>query len=143
MKKFAILGLILGLVSACSVYFSLRPLDWDEREYLNRAMQSELTFQVPANESDAAWGRVRGFMDAHSSMPVSVSTDAVLQTDDPGDSRAFGYVARRASNESGSQFLVQCLPGKDPRKKECAVQNEHILAHYARTGEIVPRLIKM
>jgi hypothetical protein len=141
MKKITVSGLVVLTAAACSVYFGIRPKDWEEREYLDRAMKSELTFQVSADKSDGIWDRVQAFVKAHSSMPVTLSTDSVIQTNDPADSMAYGYVARRVPKGDGAEFFVTCLPGNDPRKKGSALQNAHILAYYALSGEIMPRLI--
>jgi hypothetical protein len=112
-----------------------------EEEYLSKVMQAPLEFSIPKDKSEEVWGRIQSFIGRYSSMKIQVATDYVLQTYNPQESAVdFGYYANRTPQGDEVGFEVRCICGNMFSGKD-RDRNAHILAHYAQTGEIIPRLI--
>jgi hypothetical protein len=119
MKKSALGGLLVILAAACSVNLGIRPRDWEEREYLDRAMKSELTFQVPADKS-------RSDLRHSPQLPAGHALDGFRNPDGgPGGIR--GLRLRRPACSEGQRggILRDLPPGEQPaqegaRSPKCA-----------------------
>ena len=108
--------------------------------YLARAMAAPLTFTVPKDKSDEAWGRVNSFIVKYSTMKVQTVSDYIIQTYNPIDNfHAWGYTANRMTQGDAVEISVTCTYAWGHEKT--ATRNAHILALYAVTGELDETLI--
>ena len=107
---------------------------------LARAMATPLTFTVPKDKSDEAWGRVNSFIVKYSTMKVQTVSDYIIQTYNPIDNfHAWGYTANRMTQGDAVEISVTCTYAWGHEKT--ATRNAHILALYAVTGELDETLI--
>ena len=103
---------------------------------LARAMATPLTFTVPKDKSDEAWGRVNSFIARYSTMKIQTASDYIIQTYNPTDKfNAYGYTANRMTKGDAVEISVDCVYVESYQKQ--AIRNAHLLAHYAATGELV------
>lgn len=142
MKTVIILSLIM-LCVGCAQYMDRPPTAiGDEAIYLEKAMATPLTFSVAKEKAEEAWSRINGFIGQYSSMKIQTASQYIIQTYNPSDTIHYGYLANRAQKGDEYEFLVFCFSGGGfGGVKKIPNQNAHILAHYALTGEIIPRLV--
>ncbi len=135
--------LVLGLACHAHVGVGVGLYSPGETAYLDRAMQTSLTFVIPEEKGDEAWTRIKEFVGEHSSMKILSVTDTSLETVRPAKDGEFGYTASRAAGQGSHTITVACVcpPGVSAESEKAREKNAHILARYAMTGEIMPRLI--
>lgn len=61
-----------------------------ELEYISHVKSFPLTFTVPKEQGQDAWGRAQSFLGRFSSMKLQVVTDFVIQTYNPPRDWGFG-----------------------------------------------------
>ena len=131
--------LAVCVLAACALV--PEPTTPEELAYLERVMACPLTFVIPANETELTWGRIQGFLGKYSSMKIQTVTEYVIETYNPVESEVdFGYSIVRTPVEEGVEIAIRCVTGNMFCRREADL-NAHILAHYARTGEIIPKFI--
>jgi len=119
------------------------PATPEEAAYLERVMACPLIFVIPTDEAELAWGRIQGFLGKYSSMKIQTATDYVVETYNPAQSAVdFGYSIVRTPVEEGVEIVIRCVTGNMFCRREADL-NAHILAHYARAGEIMPKFISI
>jgi len=112
-----------------------------EEAYINDVLNTPLTFTVAKDDSEETWGRIQSFVGKYSSMKLQTATDFVLQTYNPtGSVPRYGYTATKTPMGDEVEFQVDCTYCNMFTRKE-AIQNAHILAYYALTGEVNPRFV--
>ena len=130
--------------------------------YLDRAMQTPLTFTVPKAQSDKAWSRITTFMVRYlNGGTLGKITDSVAATGPAQRSLSPGrealgseYMASRTVKGDVVEFSIESdLFNTNKRLIEqhayvwsdadlkIVQQNLHLWALYARTGEIQPELV--
>ncbi len=137
-------GLILVLGLACHAHLGVGVGVYSpgETAYLERAMQEPLTFVVPEAKGEEAWTRIKEFIGEHSTMKIQTLSDARIETVRPAKPGEYGYSASRVSSEGNHTISVSChCPDPSEETGKVRERNAHILAHYALTGEIMPKLI--
>ncbi len=137
------LVLVFGLACHAHVGVGVGLYSPGETAYLERAMQTSLTFVVPEEKGDETWTRIKEFVGEHSTMKIQSLTDTSIETVRPGKTGEYGYTATRAAAQGSHTITVACLcpPGASEDNEKARERNAHILALYALTGEIMPRLI--
>ena len=142
---FVLGGLLLVLGLACHAHLGVGVGVYSpgEAAYLERAMQTSLAVVVPDEKGDETWTRIKDFIGEHSTMKIQTVSDARIETVPPAKAGEYGYSASRTASQGSQTFTIACLcPGSTEADNEKARdRNAHILAHYALTGEIMPRLI--
>jgi len=135
---FVLLFLIGGL-SFCTPNIQTTPR---EQAYLQRALRTPLQFKVEKEKDDIVWGRINSWISRFSSMKVQVANDYMIQTYNPVGFLIpkFGYTASRIPMGDKTGFEIRCSYSGQ-FSENTANQNAHILAHYALTGEVIPKLI--
>lgn len=132
---------LLIFITACS-FAPRQAVTPEEAAYLSRAMATPLIFRLSLDRSDEAWGRIQSFIGRFSSMKLQIATDYVIETYNPaGSSVLFGYSATRTDLPDECEIEVRCMYSNTFTGND-AIQNAHILALYALTGELMPRLIR-
>jgi hypothetical protein len=140
MKKFFVLGMIF-LLAGCAAYMDIAPKaqPGEEAAYLKEAVDTPLVFTAPKDKSDEIWGRINAFIGKYSSMKIQTASNYIIETFNPSNLLEFGYSANRAPKGDDVEFTVSCFTGVG--SKNIPTQNAHLLAYYALTGKIIPRLI--
>lgn len=135
--------LVLGLACHAHVGVGIGMYSPGETDYLERVMQTSLTFVLPGEKGDEAWSRIKEFIGEHSTMKIQSVADDRIETVQPARIGEYGYSASRVGAEGSQTFTVSCLcqPGSSGENEQARQRNAHILARYALTGEIMPRLI--
>lgn len=123
--------------------FRIRPgnISTEAQGYLNRVEQQPLTFYMPEQEAEEAWGRagdwfIRGFSDTR----LTSATSDMLETSSPISSQRHAYNVTRTRSDNGFQFSVRCETGGKTGSSE-SWHNARILAHFIATGELRPEWI--
>jgi hypothetical protein len=137
MKKYFVLIVVVCLGAACSrtldiVYF---PKTHEESIDYGILMNEPLTFAIPTDQTAEVWGRIQSFIEKYSSMEIQIATNNVIETGEPPDAWHFAYRAKKALLGGEAKIRVECYAtyiGGSQRAK----LNSHVLAHYARTGEL-------
>lgn len=111
----------------------------EEQEYLNKAMETPLTFTIQREDAEEAWGWIKKFIGKYSSMRIQKETDYLIETYTPSGIR-YGYSATRSPRGDEVEFEVKCFSGNVFLEEE-AERNAHILAYYALNGEVMPKFV--
>jgi hypothetical protein len=142
MKCFAILSLAL-MAAACVTAADpvITTSDIADGEYLKKAMDAPLTFSVAKDKAEEVWGRIHAFITKFSPTKIRVSTPEAVETETPaaGMTTEFGYSASQKTAGDQVEFSVGC---NSWNLKNSANRNAHFLAYYARTGELIDRLVQ-
>ena len=141
MKKITCFLVFVVLFSA-SAFADQQKLKPKEIEYLEEAMNTELQFTLPLKEANKAWKRIESFVKKYSEMNIKVADDEVIETLAPtaGMTR-YGYRATKTVFGEEAEIAVACTYG-NAYTREQANKNAHILAYYAITNELMPKLIE-
>ena len=141
MKKIVFLTAAALLICAIPV-FAHQELKPKEQEYLENAMNTELQFTLPLKEAKKAWKRIENFIKKYSSMKIKASDDSVIETLQPtaGMTR-YGYRATQTLTGEEAETAVACMFG-NIYTREQANKNAHLLAYYAQSGELIPKLVE-
>jgi hypothetical protein len=113
-----------------------------EQEYLENAMNTELQFTLPLKEAKKAWKRIEKFIKKYSEMKLKISDDNVIETLSPtaGMTR-YGYRATQKILGEAAEIAIACTYG-NAYTREQANKNAHLLAYYAQTGDLIPKLVE-
>jgi hypothetical protein len=128
---------LLILVLLCIFSFCCAPkLSVEEMSYLERVMKTPLVFTVRNEKAEIVWGRIQSYIGKYSPLKIQVAEDYVVQT---YDSWVYvSYRATRTPGETETEFSIK----RWSKSFDATDRNAHILAYYALTGELMPRLIK-
>lgn len=141
MKK-TIVILAVALFIGVLTGYAHQVLKPKEQEYLDNAMDTQLQFKLPLKEAKKAWKRIEGFIEKFSSMKIKIADDTVIETLNPtaGMTR-YGYRATKKVEGEEAEIAVACTFG-NVYTQEQANRNAHLLAYYAQTGELIPKLVE-
>lgn len=134
---------VVVAILVCSIFsIANQKLKPKEQEYLDNAMNAELQFTLPPKEAKKAWKNIESFIKKYSSMKIKIADDNVIETLQPtaGMTR-YGYRATKKQVGVEEEIAVACTYG-NIYNREQANKNAHILAYYAQTGELMPKLIE-
>jgi hypothetical protein len=129
---------VICLGTACSramdmVYF---PKTHEESIDYGILLNEPLTFSVPTTDQAAqAWGRIQAFVEKYSSMKIQIATNNVIETDQPPDAWHFAYRAQKEFLGAETKIWVECHTTYLGGSRRADL-NSHVLAYYARTGEL-------
>jgi hypothetical protein len=141
MKKAILLISLAALFCGCMFFGGGLKLSSDDQTYIKNAYDTPLELTVPKTESDICWARAKEWIDKYSSKKIQTANDFMIQTYNPGGQEyAFGYYVTRKTVADTVQIMVQCIVGNLYAKKD-QDNNAHLLAHYIKTGQVVPKLI--
>lgn len=116
-----------------------------KQNLLNAMMTTPLTFTMPKNQAEDAWGRAQNFVNTYASVKIQLATKYLLNTYNPTPKAPWGYaISRVALDDRTMSFTVNCLYGrmheKNPPNDEIS-QNAHAAAYYILTGQLSPDLV--
>jgi hypothetical protein len=138
-RQVAFLVLSFAFLLSCRSRPALTP---EETAYLQAVMDSPLTFRVPRASAEDTWGRISAWIGRYSSMKIQTASDYIIETFNPGNWGAqFGYRVNRSPLEGEMEFSITCETNSSGEEK-AATRNAHILAYYARTGEVMEKFIR-
>jgi|GEM_PF-1024724 len=149
-KKLVLLSMSCLFLYSCTLLLQQEPLDPEDQAYIDKVQSfpyfnkydTTLSFRLPREEAEDAWGRTQVFIEKWSDMKVARITDYVIETYMPpktGEGR-FGYKAIRTPMGNEVRFDITCESGYRFASGG-ANMNAHILAYYAKTGELRPKFI--
>jgi len=131
-----VIGISLAFV-ACTP--ALTP---EEATYLDRINKAPLTFTLPKDEADKAWGRIQAWVALYSPAKIRVASDFIIQTESLRVDLKYAYIVTRAPKGEVMDFTIKCDINSfvyGPADKQ--YRNARILAHYAMTAELMPKFI--
>lgn len=115
-----------------------------EVEYLEKAMEADLQFTLPADEANKCWKKIESFIKKFGSMKIKISDNTVIETLPPTRGMIrYGYRATKNPSEEGGdmEFAIACSFG-NAFSREQANKNAHLLAYYAQTGELIAKFVE-
>jgi len=129
---FVTLLYIIG-IAGCSI------LNHDERKYIARIEESQMTIHIQPSQFDTSWNRARQFVTIYSSRPILTSTDSVISSVKPsfldrlfGSSYGYLVTAKNIHDSSGIRIGVYC--DSWIFNESSAGRNGYILIDYIKTG---------
>lgn len=131
MKKYIVI-LVLVFSVLFGTWSALLSQEKIDPAYVDKVMKYPLTFSVPKEIADEAWGRINMFILRYSGARLGVASNFIIQTQEPRLTSEFGYEAARAPRGNTVEFMVMCWA---PALAKMAEINSHTLAYYAATGE--------
>lgn len=138
MKKLFVLFVIVCLGAACAQVLDIvyEPKTQEERTDYAMLLKEPLTFAVPKDQAAEVWGRIQSFIGKYSNMKIQIATDFVVETFNPPDGWHLAYRANKAPAGEVVEITVECFDGYIIGSSRRAKMNSHVLAYYARTGEL-------
>ncbi len=124
------------LISACATAPPLAP---EEKAYLERVSSAPTSFTIPEEEIGTARGRAERFISMYGAQGLMISTANVVQSG-PALKRQPGHQYRVLFD--GAHVSVRCWLGLGAVRGYDSPHNGRMLAHYIKTGEIYPRLLR-
>lgn len=126
---------LVFFLSSCTTY-SFKGTTPEAQEYLNKAREFPLEFNISKEEEYNAWGRAQSFVGTYCPMKLQIISDFVIETYNPSENR-YGYHIIKTPTNNKLQISVQCTPG-EYASKEIANDYAHICAYFIKTGIAPP-----
>ena len=138
----AFIYVLILFLTGCATTRSFTP---EQEAYMTRARQCPLTISVAkGSEAEIAWSRAHSFITQYSSMKIQTATEYTIQTYNPirrgGFKIDYGYSLSKLLTEDDVQMTVRCFSNNE-YADHLVDHNAHLLAHYMKTGELMPELI--
>ena len=107
-----LLLLCAAVLSGCAASSGMRNLTPEQQAYVDAMMVEPTRFTIPADSSDAAWGRAQAFVGRYSDLKIQTATDYVIQTYSPtGQNVTYGFNITRTPLARGHEFAVDVAAG--------------------------------
>jgi hypothetical protein len=125
--------LCLTEITGCSI------LNHDERKYIARIEESQMTIHLQPSQFDTCWNRAKQFVTPYSSRPIHEMNDSVISSDNPSFfelmfESGYGYKVSANHTRDSSNIGIRVDCESWIFNGSSAGRNGYILIDYMKTG---------